>query len=73
MNENLRRGDIILYKVTNDDPQRKVIIVSRATKKRSKHGEYWYNVTNIETGEDLSVNLDAIVTWRKVNTNSNFS
>ena len=33
MNENLRRGDIILYKVTNDDPQRKVIIVSRATKK----------------------------------------
>lgn len=33
MSENLCRGDIILYKVTSDDPQRKVFISSRATKK----------------------------------------
>ena len=73
MSVRLHRGDIILYKIASDDPWIKVVIIGKAVKKGSRYGNQWYNVTNIRTAEDLSVNLDAVATWKKVNEDLIFS
>ena len=64
MSVNLHHGDIILYRVASDDPWINVVIIGKAVNKGSKSGSQWYNVTNIQTGEDLSVNLDVVATWK---------
>ena len=57
---NLREGDIIDYKVVHNDSWKRAIILSRATKRRSKWGAQWYNVQNAHSGATLSVNLDDV-------------
>ena len=45
------------------------VITGRATKNTSKAGKNWYNVTNIHTGKSISLNLDVLNVWNKIEGN----
>ena len=43
---NLNQGDVIEYKVRNNDPLIEAVITGHATKKTSKAGKNWYDGFN---------------------------
>ena len=69
MSINLNQGDVIEYKVRNNDPLIEAVITGHATKRTSKAGKNWYNVTNIHTGKSIILNLDVLNVWNKIEGN----
>ena len=63
---NLKKGDTIQYKLNNNDPWEKAVIIGRAARATSKIWNHAYNVKNSRTGEEFYINLNSIKDWRKL-------
>ena len=61
----LKKGDTIQYKLNNNDPWEKAVIIGRAARATSKIWNHAYNVKNSRTGEEFYINLNNIKDWRK--------
>lgn len=66
----LQNGDVIEYKINNNDPWNRAMIISRGSRKSSNGRKNVYNIQNVQTGKKLSINLNLIRAWRKIHADS---